>query len=365
MLTYGMKDFPESPRTQENSENHGTIDSDGKEPSCCYITGSDFSTTEDEAANLEPKLQNLVKDYQNLSAFERLCGFKAPIVWPNVVKMLVLHGMAFTALYYGPKATWGSWMFFTFLYVCSNFGVTAGAHRYWTHRSYKATLPLQVALMCLFSISMQNDILEWCRDHRVHHKYSETSADPHNAKRGFLFAHIGWLLMKKHPDIIIKGRNVNISDLKRDPVVMFHHQHYPLLSLIFSVVLPVAVPWYFWGEDLWIAFVVLFAFRYVTTLHATWLVNSAAHLWGSRNYDKHINPADNRLVSFAALGEGWHNYHHTFPYDYAAGEWGSSINLTTIVLDLLAALGLVYDRKQVSSEAIERVRKRIGDLSSS
>jgi stearoyl-CoA desaturase (delta-9 desaturase) len=211
---------------------------------------------------------------------------------------------------------------------------------------------------------MQNDILEWCRDHRVHHKYSETSADPHNAKRGFFFAHIGWLMMKKHPDIIIKGRNIDISDLKRDPVVMFHHRHYALLSLVFSVLLPILIPCYFWNENLVTAYIFLVVFRLMTTLHSTWLVNSAAHLWGSRNYDKNINPSDNRFVSFAAIGEGWHNYHHTFPYDYGASEWGPRINLSTIIIDLLAAVGMVYDRKQVSQQAIERVRKRVGDLSS-
>lgn len=328
-----------------------------------YIVNSDFSITDAEIATLDPKLHRLIKEYQCLSAFERRFGFKAPIVWRNIVKMLVLHGLGLLGLYYGPTAAWKSWIFFMFLFFCSNFGVGAGVHRYWTHRSYKATLPVQIVLMCLYSISMQNDILEWCRDHRVHHKYSETSADPHNAKRGFFFAHVGWLLMRKHPDVIIKGRNIDISDLKRDPVVMFQHRHYAILSLIFAVILPFFIPWYFWGEGLWTSFVLLFALRYVLTLHTTWLVNSAAHLWGSRRYDKHINPADNILVAFAAIGEGWHNYHHTFPYDYSTSEWGPSINITTIIIDFLAGLGLVYDRKQVSQQAIERVKKRLGSLS--
>ena len=346
-----------SPREHLNGDSRGRKDLHGID------ADSDFSLTENEIAKLDPKLQRMVKEYQNLPAFERRFGFKAPIVWMNIVKMFLLHAMALLAVYYGPKATWGSWIFLTLLYVCSNFGVTAGVHRYWTHKSYKATLPVQVALMCLFSISMQNDILVWCRDHRVHHKYSETSADPHNAKRGFFFAHIGWLLMKKHPSVLIKGRNIDLSDLKRDPIVMFHHRYFRLLNLIFSVLLPVVIPCYFWSEDLWTAFIIHVVLRYTLTLHSTWLVNSAAHLWGSRHYDRHINPADNYLVSFIAIGEGWHNYHHTFPYDYSTSEWGPSINLTTIVIDLLAAVGLVYDRKQVSHQAIERVQRRLGNLS--
>ena len=329
-----------------------------------YLEDSDFSVTKEEVAKLEPRIKKLIQEYHNLPAFERTFGFKAPIVWFNVVGFIFLHAVALLACYYGPLATWNSWFFFLFLYLFSGLGVTAGVHRYWAHKTYKATLPMQIVLMCFNCISMQNDIIEWCRDHRVHHKYTETSADPHNAKRGFFFAHIGWLMMKKHPDVFIKGRNVDLSDLKRDPVVKFQHRYYLPLCFFFTVFLPTFIPYFFWGEQFWVAFIVLFAFRYVMTLHSTWLVNSAAHLWGSRNYDKDLNPSDNRFVSFAAIGEGWHNYHHTFPYDYATSEWGPRINMTTIFIDFMASIGIVYDRKQVSQEAIDRVRRRKGDLSS-
>ena len=71
-----------------------------------------------------------------------------------------------------------------------------------------------------FFFHLQNDIIEWARDHRVHHKYSETEADPHNAKRGFFFAHVGWLLVRKHPDVKEKGKAIEINDLYCDPVCM-------------------------------------------------------------------------------------------------------------------------------------------------
>lgn len=249
------------------------------------------------------------------------------------------------------------------MYLMSGLGVTAGAHRFWAHKTYKAKLPLQIGLMLLNCISMQNHILEWSRDHRVHHKYTETNADPHNAQRGFFFAHIGWLLMKKHPDVLVKGKNVDMTDLKRDPVVQFQIKYYLPLCIALTLVLPTLIPHLFWGEDLITSFFVLFGFRYVMTLHSTWLVNSAAHMWGERRYDEKSNPSDNRFVAIAAIGEGWHNYHHAFPYDYGTSEWGPRINMTTICIDFWASLGLVYDRKQVSQEAIERVRKRKGDLS--
>ena len=145
---------------------------------------------------MEPKLQKLIRDYRNLPTFKRAFGFSAPIVWSNVVYLTILHLVALLGCYFGPKASWASWTFFLVLYMSSGLGVTAGVHRYWSHKSYKAALPLQILLMLFNCISMQNSILVWCRDHRIRHKYTETYADPHNANRGFFFAHIGWLLMK-------------------------------------------------------------------------------------------------------------------------------------------------------------------------
>ena len=307
----------------------------------------------------DTKLMEKVKHNSQKGPF----GFLTPLVWGNIVIMIVLHSMALVGIIVGPLAKWQSLVFFMFYYLFSGMGVTAGAHRLWAHKTYKAKLPLQIILMFFNCISMQNDILEWSRDHRVHHKYTETHADPHNALRGFFFAHVGWLLMRKHPDVITKGKNIDLSDLYNDPVVMFQRRYYLPLCIFFTIVIPVVVPWYFWGENPWVAYFTLFAFRYVMTLHSTWLVNSAAHLWGSRPYDKHLNPSDNRFVCVAAIGEGWHNYHHTFPYDYATSEWGPSINMTTAFIDMCAAVGLAYDRKQVSQEAIDRIRKRKGDLS--
>ena len=100
-------------------------------------------------------------------------------------------------------------------------GVTAGAHRLWSHESYKAKLPLRIFLAFWFVLAGQNDLYEWCRDHRAHHKFSETNADPHNSHRGFFFAHMGWLMINKHPEVKRKGSTIDLSDLLADPVVRF------------------------------------------------------------------------------------------------------------------------------------------------
>lgn len=104
------------------------------------------------------------------------------------------------------------------------YGIVAGAHRLWSHRSFKANFPLQVLLMILQTISMENDTIEWVRDHRVHHKYSDTNADPTNSHRGFFFSHMGWLMCKKHPDVKKYGAKIDMSDIEAEPVLQFQRK---------------------------------------------------------------------------------------------------------------------------------------------
>lgn len=126
--------------------------------------------------------------------------------------------------------------------------------------------------------------------------------------------------------------------------------------------MPAWVANYFWGESFKTAFFVASIFRYVVTLNVTWLVNSAAHIWGNHPYDKHINPAENKAVAFLTSGEGWHNYHHVFPWDYKAAELGDySMNMTTAFIDLMAKLGQAYDLRTVPDSIIRARSLRTGD----
>ncbi|KAF4792145.1 Stearoyl-CoA desaturase 5 [Turdus rufiventris] len=248
-----------------------------------------------------------------------------------------------------------------FCFLMTALGVTAGAHRLWSHRSYKAKLPLRIFLAAANSMAFQNDIYEWSRDHRVHHKYSETDADPHNARRGFFFSHIGWLFVRKHRDVIEKGRKLDFTDLLEDPVVRFQRKYYKSSVVLMCFVIPTVVPWYLWGESLWNAYFLASILRYTISLNVTWLVNSAAHMYGNRPYDKNINPRQNTLVTLGAIGEGFHNYHHTFPFDYSASELGLKFNPTTWFIDFMFWLGLVTDRKQAPKEMIQARKERTGD----
>jgi stearoyl-CoA desaturase (delta-9 desaturase) len=303
------------------------------------------------------------QEIQDITQSKNKSNYKLEIVWRNVVIMALLHVSALYGLYlFCFCVKWQTMAFAIFLYVISGLGITAGAHRLWSHRSYRAKWPLRVILCIFNTLAFQNSIYEWSRDHRVHHKYSETDADPHNATRGFFFAHCGWLLCRKHPDVIEKGKQISNEDLLQDPIVRFQKMFYLPLVLVICFVLPTIIPSLLWGETYWNAYFVCSLFRYCWTLNMTWLVNSAAHFWGRKPYDQHINPVENPTVIIGAIGEGFHNYHHTFPWDYATSEFGPKYNLTTCFIDLCAYIGWVYDRKTVSPTVIRQRKERTGDI---
>lgn len=283
--------------------------------------------------------------------------------WPDLTVQLFIHLGCLYGFYLictSVKMLTTLWAFF--VVYASGFGITAGAHRLWSHRAYKAKWPLRLLLVVLFTISGQRHVYQWALDHRVHHKYSETNADPHDARRGFLFSHVGWLVLTPHPEVEEKRKVVDMSDLEADPIVMWQKRLYVPLFAIFVIAIPVLVPWYYWDEGLWQSFWVLFNCRFCVTLNIAFFVNSIAHMWGNRPYDKHISPVENFAVSMAALGEGWHNYHHVFPYDYKTAELGHySLNLTTAFIDFFTWLGWAYDCKTVSDEMIRRRVHRSGD----
>ena len=171
-------------------------------------------------------------------------GRKRPerqIVWTNVYFMVVLHLMALYGIYLTPGANPRTWLWTWLFHFLGVLGITCGAHRLWAHRSYKATWPLRLLLMLWDCIAGQNDIFEWARDHRVHHKYSETDADPHNAKRGFFFSHVGWLVVKKHPDVIKKGQQLDLSDLYKDKIVMFQRRYEEPNERFFFIIIIVII----------------------------------------------------------------------------------------------------------------------------
>uniref|UniRef100_A0A182K1K4 Fatty acid desaturase domain-containing protein n=1 Tax=Anopheles christyi TaxID=43041 RepID=A0A182K1K4_9DIPT len=284
-------------------------------------------------------------------------------VWRNIIAFIYLHlGFLYGSYLLVTSAKWSTFFFALALGSCGALGITAGAHRLWSHRAYKAKWPLRLFLMLAQTLAFQNSVYEWVRDHRVHHKFTDTDADPHNATRGFFFSHIGWLMVKKHPDVKARGRAVDMSDLEQDAIVMFQKRYYALLMPLFCFVLPTFLAYYYLDETFSNAWYVVAIFRYVLSLNATWLVNSAAHIWGTKPYDRNISPTNNTFVAIAAYGEGWHNYHHVFPWDYKTSELGTySTNFTTAAIDFFARIGWAYDLKSVSDELVRKRVLRTGD----
>ncbi|KAG4080092.1 hypothetical protein HA402_008163 [Bradysia odoriphaga] len=298
----------------------------------------------------------------DLSELDKAVEFKPTIRWPDLIVQTFLHTGAVYGLFLLFYIKIFTFLWIMLLIMGSGFGITAGAHRLWSHKAYKANWQLRVILIFLFTIAGQRDAYTWAHDHRVHHKYSETDADPHDARRGFFFAHVGWLFLTPHPEVVAKRKLIDLSDLQNDAIVMWQKKYYVPLFALIAIGMPVLVPWYFWNESLWISFWVNFNLRFCITLNIAFFVNSVAHMYGKRPYDKTISPVENLSVAIAALGEGWHNYHHVFPWDYKTGELGDyTYNLTTAFIDTFAKLGWAYDRKSVSPEMIARRAAKCGD----
>ncbi|KAF5300598.1 hypothetical protein FQR65_LT19066 [Abscondita terminalis] len=247
------------------------------------------------------------------------------------------------------------------LYFFGILGITAGVHRLWSHRSYKATWQLRLLLTTFQTLAFQDPVIDWARDHRVHHKYNETDADPYNINRGFFFSHIGWMFVNKHPAVRNKGQGIDSSDLFADPFLAFQKKYYFYVMPIVCFILPTFLPMYLWDETFTNAYSINIL-RYVLSLNSTLAVNSFAHRFGSKPYDKNLNPSENLTMSLITLGEGWHNYHHAFPWDYKTSELGIySTNITTLFIDLMAKIGWAYDLKTASEDMIKKRVLRTGD----
>ncbi|XP_063362772.1 acyl-CoA Delta-9 desaturase [Cydia amplana] len=299
-------------------------------------------------------------DLQKYEAME----FKSKFRWPDLTVQVLLHLVSIYGLYLIVtfKVKFLTTIFAFLTIYTSGFGITAGVHRLWSHRAYQARTPLRVLLALLFTITGQRDIYTWALDHRVHHKYTETAADPHDIRRGFWFAHVGWLVLTPHPAVEDRRAAFRLTsrDLDSDPVVAWQKKYFIPLFALLNVILPVWIPWYCWDELLVNSFVVSFVTRFTITLNIAFCVNSFAHLWGNKPYDRFIKSTESVMVSLAALGEGWHNYHHVFPWDYRTSELGR-INISTGFIDAFAKIGWAYNLKTATKAMIISRAKRSGD----
>jgi len=311
----------------------------------------------------DKKIENLPKlDNKNTTELKKSPEHNLQIVWQNVIIFILLHSIAGYGLYYIiTERKFLQLVFANLLAMVLGLGITAGAHRLWSHKAYKATLPLKIILLFLQTSTLQNSVYTWVRDHRLHHKFTDTDSDPHNSKRGLFFSHMGWLLVRKHPEVKNKVNVIDMSDIKADKMLMVQHKYYIPLALLCSFALPIYL-WRIIFNEPWFACIAIGgAYRYVYSLHCTWTINSLAHYIGMKPYDKNISATESGTISFLSVGEGWHNYHHVFPNDYKTPDF-ELINLTIRFIQLCEKLGLAYDLKTVSPEMVKRRMQRTGSM---
>ncbi|XP_063375169.1 acyl-CoA Delta-9 desaturase-like [Cydia amplana] len=261
------------------------------------------------------------------------------------------------------SAAWQSKIFTIILYLTSLLSLSAGAHRLWSHRAYKAKWPLQLILMFFHTSALQYSVINWVRDHRMHHKYVDTDADPHNATRGFFFSHIGWVMMGKHPEFERKSKELDLSDVETNAILQFQRKYYVILATIICFILPTVIPVYFWNETWTNAIFVPGLLHRFFVYNAIGSVNSVLHKWGYKPYDKNMAATQISTLSYVLVGESAHNYHHAFPWDYRTSELGASttFSLTTALINLFARIGWAYDLKTISDDVIRKRVIRTGD----
>lgn len=267
----------------------------------------------------------------------------------NIVYLAGHHLLAVYALYNLPSVFSLRLVFELLLaaQLSGLLGITAGAHRLWSHKSFEASWPVRFIFMSANSVAHQGSIYHWVRDHRMHHRYTDMELDPHSIQYGFWYSHIGWLFYKKNQPLRDASQTILMDDIESDSIVMFQHRNYLVLSNLCCFVLPTLYGWWMW-DSIWIGYFYFGVLRWIFVLHATWCVNSVAHMWGTTPYNPRLSARQNTFTSVVAVGEGWHNYHHAYPYDYRASEfnWYSEWNPTTLLLDGLRFLGLVWNEKR-------------------
>jgi stearoyl-CoA desaturase (Delta-9 desaturase) len=249
---------------------------------------------------------------------------------------------------------WTDLVPFVAMYFLSGLAVTAGYHRYYAHRTYDCH-PVVQALLLLFATSaLQNSALAWVSDHRSHHRHVDGDGDPYNINRGFLWAHIGWIFFD---DLSETRDRSNVPDLERSRLVRLQARFYVALAVLVGLGVPFLIGLAFgrpWGGMLWGGLV-----RTVFVHHCTFLINSAAHFFGKRPYSMEISARDNGWLALLSYGEGYHNFHHTFPSDYRNGIAWYHWDPTKWTIRSLSFARLAWGLRRTPAVAIAKRRRAL------
>jgi len=291
----------------------------------------------------------VVKDVPKESTFVSMAN-KTEINWFHTtilvgIPSIALYGVLTTPLQYPTL------ILAVLMYFWTGLGITGGYHRLWSHRAFQATWIVRFLLCLGGAAAFEGSCKWWCRNHRAHHRYTDTDKDPYNAKKGFFYSHLGWMLVKQKANQI---GFADITDLQKDPMIVWQHRNYLQIALSVSVALPVAIG-ALWGDARG-AFFYAVAARVFFVHHATFFVNSLAHTLGDKTFSDLHTAFDSFITAVLTLGEGYHNYHHEFPSDYRNGIKVYHYDPTKWLIKGLSLFGLTYNLKCMSDEEIEKAR---------
>ena len=251
--------------------------------------------------------------------------------WAAISVIAIVHVLAIGGVWF-IRPTFGLVCVAVVSYSLRMFGVTAGFHRYFSHRAFKTSRFFQFCLAFLGGAASQCGALWWAGHHRDHHRFADRPGDVHSPKQnGFLWAHIGWAMHKS----AYQTQWANLPDWKNLPELQFLDRWHILPSLIWGLTLAAlgGLPWVVYG-------------MFVATVgvwHGVFSINSLAHVWGTRPYETADTSRNNWLVAILTLGEGWHNNHHHHASAARHGWQWWQLDPTWLALRLLERLGLVWE----------------------
>jgi stearoyl-CoA desaturase (delta-9 desaturase) len=227
-----------------------------------------------------------------------------------------------------------------------------GFHRLFAHKSFEAHPVLEAILLFISSGAFQGSALKWASDHRIHHKYEDTDRDPYSIKKGFWYAHIGWMMTHEAVSLPISA-----PDLEKNRLIKFQHDFYICCAIVVGYVIPLLVGWAMGSAFLGI--VIAGGLRIFLTQHSTFLVNSLSHTLGKTPYSLDKTAKDSLIVSILTHGEGYHNFHHKFQLDYRNGIRWYHWDPTKWTIQLAALIGLARKLKTVQFSEILRARLEV------
>ncbi len=269
--------------------------------------------------------------------------------WPHILffTLTPIVAIAGTAgLLWFRGIPWQTWVLAGTLFLACGFSITGGYHRLFAHKSYQARWPVLLLYLLFGAGAFEGSALWWACQHRFHHQYTDTSKDPYGINKGFWYAHIGWLFTEDQDP----PNYSNVQDLEKDALVRFQKKFFIPLSVLMGFVLPCAIA-SLWG-DAWGGLLVAGVARMVCNHHATFLINSLCHYYGGQGYSDTNSARDSWLAALLTMGEGFHNFHHAFQYDYRNGHRVHHWDPTKWFIATLARVGLAFSLKRARREDV-------------